>query len=73
MLEQVLPKLVVNRFAYDLELLIVAHVLGFRIREAPIQPDFQRPFGRIRIKEMWNMWWDTMAIFYRRYVLRHYD
>jgi len=59
-LETVLPRMLVKRFAFDLELLGIAHALGFRIAEAPVtlsfhglchrpnrQRDFQRHAGRI--------------------------
>ena len=40
--EQVLPLLLVKRFAFDLELLAVARAFGFdRIRELPIRLDYR--------------------------------
>ncbi|MDO8551661.1 MAG: glycosyltransferase [bacterium] len=73
-LEDVLPKLVVKRFAFDLEVLVVAHRLGYkRIVEAPVQLRM-RPFGsNIGFGAVRNMLQDTAAIFYRRYILRHYE
>jgi len=72
-LGKVLPKLIVKRFAFDLELLVVAHKFGFKMVEAPIVLNFQRGFGRIKMKDIRDIWIDTMAIFYRRYILRYYD
>lgn len=41
-LEASLPRIVVNKFAFDLELFVIAHRLGFRnFIEAPIVLDFQ--------------------------------
>jgi len=47
-LDNVFPRLLTKRFAFDLELLVIAHRLGYKIIEAPITLGFQREFGRIR-------------------------
>lgn len=72
-LRRVLPRLVVKRFAFDLELLVVAHMLGYRFAEAPIELDYQRKMGRIRPRDVRNIILDTLGIFYRRYFRRHYQ
>lgn len=72
-LEDVFPKIVIKRFALDLELLVNAHHLGFSLAEAPVTLDFRRKFGGIRLRDIRNIWIDTMAIFYRMYILRYYD
>jgi len=41
-LEDVLSLIVVKRFAFDLELLVNVHRLGYRIAEAPVQLAFRR-------------------------------
>ncbi|MGB9707022.1 MAG: glycosyltransferase [Microgenomates group bacterium] len=75
-LEKVLPRLLVKRFAFDVELLAVAHRLGFkRIYEAPVKIDpKQFKFtSTIRFKTVWEMLIDTLAVFYRLQILRYYD
>ncbi len=72
-LKRVFPRIVVKRYAYDLELLVNAQRLGYQIIEAPITLDFRRDFGRIRYTDARDIWIDTMAIFYRAYILRYYD
>jgi len=72
-LEKIFPRLLTKRFAFDLELLIIAHRMGFRIVEAPITLGFQREFGRIKWNDVRNVVLDTWAIFYRSYLLRSYD
>ncbi|MCL5075756.1 MAG: glycosyltransferase [Chloroflexi bacterium] len=72
-LEQVLPRLLVKNYALDLELLVNAHRLGYRITEAPITLTFQRPFSRLHWRDIRNILMDTMAIFYRTYILGYYD
>lgn len=71
-LENVFPKVLVKRYALDLELLAVAHYHGYEIAEAPIVLDFKRR-GRIRPRDVFRVLIDTMAIFYRLYILRYYD
>jgi len=75
-LEKVLPRLLVKRFAFDVELLAVAYRLGFRrIYEAPVKIDPQKfKFtSTIRFKTVWEMLIDTLAVFYRLHILRYYD
>lgn len=72
-LKEVFPKVLVRKYAYDLELLVNAHHRGYKIAEAPIIISSQRPYGRIKPIDIWHTFWDTMAIFYRMYILRHYD
>ncbi len=72
-LEDAFPRVLIKRYAFDLELLVNAHHLGYKIVEAPIRLHFQRPFGRIRFIDIWHTWRDTLAIFYRMYILRYYD
>lgn len=72
-LAETLPLLAVKRFAFDLELLVVAKHLGYRkIAEAPIALDYQFS-STIGSRAVFDALWDTAAIFYRRYILRYYD
>lgn len=72
-LARVVPLLTVKRFAFDIELLVVAQHLGYhRILEAPVDLSFQfessvRPTAAVRVL------WDTAAIFSRLHLLHHYD
>ena len=77
-LERVFPRMVVKRFAYDLELLVLAHRFGYKIAEAPVVVDFRPNIDRkmkswIGFRDIFDTWWDTMAIFYRLYILRYYN
>ena len=68
-----LPRLAVKRFAFDLELLVVARHLGYRnIIEGPIRLDY-RFESTVRPSSIWHALWDTAAIFYRLHILRYYD
>lgn len=75
-LEKILPRLLVKRYAFDLEMLAVAHHLGFkRIFEAPIKLEynFKDLTHASTLKEMKNALIDTLAIIYRLKILRYYD
>ena len=71
-LQEALPLLAIKRFAFDLELLVVAHQLGYRnVREAPIQLDYQFE-STVNLRSAGRVLWDTAAIFYRLRILRYY-
>lgn len=74
-LKRVFPKLLVKAFAFDVELLANACRLGYQVVEAPITRSFQREnrWGNIRFRDIRNMLIDTLAIFYRMYILKYYD
>jgi glycosyltransferase involved in cell wall biosynthesis len=72
-LDCVLPRILVKRFAFDLELLANVHHFGFKIAEAPVTVNFKRVCSRLRLAAVWNVFVDTFAIFYRMRILRYYD
>ncbi len=72
-LDRVLPRILVKRFAFDLELLANVHHFGYRIVEAPVTVNFTRVCSRLRLAAVWNVLLDTMAIFYRMRILHYYD
>ena len=74
-IKNVFPKLLVKKFAFDIEILAVSYALGYkRIYEAPIKLNFKE--NSITSKNFWKiilpMLWDTFAVFYRLRVLRYY-
>jgi len=79
-LEKVLPRLIVKRFAFDIEMLAVAHRLGFRkIFEAPVEIKldiFNSNFSLSKVlfnKNVWDMFYDTISVFYRIHFMKYYD
>ncbi len=74
-LKKVFPKIVCKRYAFDVEILANAHHLGYKTVEVPVILHFRRDqrWGRITFKDMWNTGMDTLAIFYRMYILKYYD
>jgi len=71
-----IPRLLVKQYAFDLEMLAVARHLGFRrIYEAPIKLkyNFTDLTHASTLKIIVNILNDTLAVFYRLYILRYYD
>ena len=73
---EVLPLLLVKRYAFDVELLAVAYSCGFiRIFEAPVEINFNGT--SIISKSIWKtillMLWDTLTVFYRLKILHYYS
>ena len=72
-LRNVFPRILVKKFAFDLEVLVNAHHLGYKITEAPIVLKPQRRYGRIGSRAIFTTLWDTLVIFYRMHILKYYD
>ena len=66
-LEEVFPKMKCERFAFDLELLALAHRFGYRLAELPVELRFRRKmrFGRVRSRDFALTALDTFGIFLR--------
>jgi glycosyltransferase involved in cell wall biosynthesis len=77
-LSDVLPRLLVKQFAFDIEILAVAYRLGYRsIIEAPIELDFEGVKSSITSTSFWHVIFntlkDTLAVFYRLKIRHYYD
>lgn len=72
--KNIMPRLLVKRYAFDLELLVIAHQLGYnRIFEAPVEMNFnQAGSNAANIDAIKHMFVDTLAIFYRARILKYY-
>jgi glycosyltransferase involved in cell wall biosynthesis len=73
-LDEVLPVVLVKRYAFDLEILAVAKSFGFdRIEEAPVSLDYRFGESGVNWRAIAQALWDTGAIFYRLRLLRFYE
>jgi len=72
-LRKVFPRILVKQFAFDLEVLVNAHHLGYHIAEAPIVLHSQREYARLGMNSVITTLWDTLAVFYRMHILKYYD
>jgi glycosyltransferase involved in cell wall biosynthesis len=72
-LAEVLPRMLEKRFAFDLELLVVASRLGYhRFIEVPVR--IRQRFGStVSPRAVAGMLMDLVAIYYRLRISRHYD
>jgi glycosyltransferase involved in cell wall biosynthesis len=72
-LEEVVPLLAIKRFAFDLELLVVARLLGYKkVMEAPVDLNYKFE-STADLKATWHVLWDTAAIFYRLRIRHFYQ
>lgn len=70
-LNKIMPRIAIKRFAFDLELLVIAQKMKYKIVEAPIVMRYK--FGStVDAKAVFWMLWDTAAIFYRLKILKYY-
>ncbi len=73
-LEDVMPRLLIKRWAFDIEMLAVAYHLGYtKVYEAPVELTHVFSNTSINRKAIVNMLWDTAAVFYRMHILHYYD
>lgn len=72
-LECALPRTLVKRFAFDIELLVIMVSYNFRVTSAPVALHFSRGgIGNVRFKTIWNIFLDTLAVVYRFHILHYY-
>ncbi|MBN1288507.1 MAG: glycosyltransferase [Actinobacteria bacterium] len=71
-LETVFPRMTCKGYTLDLELLVTANYMGYRIAETPIKLDFKRKYKRITWLDIRRIVVDTIGIFYRLYVYGYY-
>ena len=67
-----LARMLVKTYAFDLELLSIAHQRGARIAEAPVRIKFGSKFGALKVSTVRSMAWDSLAVFYRLRLLDYY-
>jgi len=75
-LEDVLPRLLMKRWAFDVELLVVARKVGYnKIYEAPVKltEKFSSNVKIFGSNGIWKSGIDVLAIFYRLYLVRYYE
>lgn len=72
-LAEVLPKVLVKQYAFDLEVLAIANKMGYKITEAPIILNYSFNGSGVGWRSIWKIFLDTCAIFYRLKILKYYD
>ena len=69
-MEKVFPRLAVKRYAFDVELLAVANIFGFKILELPVSIRLTRSFS---VREWLRMLLDLIGIAYRLRIIKFYQ
>jgi len=75
LVNKVLPRLLIKEFAFEIEMLAVAHRLGYTKHiDVPVHIDLTIDFpSSVTLRHIRNMFWDTAAVSYRLYLKRYYD
>ncbi len=68
--EQVFKRMSVKRYAFDVELLVVAKLFGLRVSELPVKLKIQ---DRFRARDIWLMILDLLGITYRLRIKKSYQ
>jgi glycosyltransferase involved in cell wall biosynthesis len=71
-LGEALSRMLVKTYAFDLELLAIAHQRGAKIAEAPVIIRFGSKFGALSPNTVKVMALDSLAVFYRLKILKYY-
>lgn len=72
-LKKIFPKVLVKRYAFDIELLALAHHYGYKIMEIPIKLKMDFKNTSIDLASINKSFLDTLAVFYRLKILKYYD
>lgn len=70
-LKKVYPLVKIERYASDLEMLVLAHKFGYTLKEGPVTINF-RLGSHVRMSAIIWMFIDTWTIFFRLNILRNY-
>ncbi len=73
-IKNVVPRLRVKGYAFDIEVLALCAHEGASIEEMPVEIVFKRngSFGRIRLGDIFRMFWDTVGIWWNLKIRRSY-
>ncbi len=69
-LRDVLPAVRCVRFAFDLDLLVHAYLMGYRLVEVPVAVRFLRASSRLTIRDVVRIWVDTLSLYGRLRMLQ---
>lgn len=72
-LEYAFGRMLVKRYAFDVEILSIAHNKGFRVAEAPVKMEYGKKPGALTFQNAKTVFFDTLAIFYRLKIIRYYQ
>ncbi|MFH1856949.1 MAG: glycosyltransferase [Candidatus Omnitrophota bacterium] len=65
--------MVTKEYAFDLEILVLARKLGYKVVSAPVMVEFKANLRQIGFLPLYFALVDTLAVFYRLKVIKFYD
>ena len=68
--EKIFPRLAVKRYAFDVELLALAHLYNLKIVEMPVKLRLESSF---KVNDAWHMFVDLLGIAYRLRIVQWYQ
>ena len=68
--DKIFPRLAVKRYAFDVELLALAHLFNLKIVEMPVKLTLESSF---KANDAWRMFVDLLGIAYRLRIIRWYQ
>jgi hypothetical protein len=71
--DAIMPKLSVDRYASDVEQLLLADKLGYTFAECPVHIDFKPSGDRMKLRDIARIGMDTVSIYYRLNISGYYD
>lgn len=72
--DEVMPRILVKRFAFEVETLAVGALFGFdKHKDVPVKIIFKDQSSATRLQSIVRMIWDTVAVFYRIKILKYYQ
>ncbi len=71
-LKDAISRTTIERFAFDLELMVILTKKGYKIEERQIEIKPKGEHRRISIDDIFKVFFDTILIFYRLYLRRQY-
>ncbi len=71
-LKDAISKTTIERFAFDLELVVILNKKGYKITECPIKIKPKGEHKRISLGDVFKVFFDTVLIFYRLYLRGQY-
>lgn len=72
-LKHLFEKSLVKKFAFDLELLVIAHKHRYNIVEAPVNIEYKHDVSNVTFYQIKVILIDTLAVAYRYYIKGWYD
>lgn len=74
-IKPVMEKILVKRFAFDVEMMVMIARQKWNIVESPVIMEYKREqkWGRIQVKDILQVLKDTLAIFFRLHFSKEYD